>query len=215
MHLHQEVLCQGNFLGYLEVQTSGYIAGLQKTHFNWAQANQNFTIPALAMAADDTIKAAMTTGNNAPAGGDLSLSPKHRRLLECSVAKCKRVVVTVVIHAYISHTHMNNTCFWAAKITFMKFMYWRAQSSAALITCSGERRQYFFFLCSNQDYTALSQNIMISSPVFLTLSPAQLKQRGNKLRWKKINIIGNYFSKSNKENVWLTLHIFWDFINVF
>lgn len=33
------------------------------------------------------------------------------------------------------------TCFCAAKITFMKFMYWRAQSSAAFITYPAQSKK--------------------------------------------------------------------------
>ena len=42
------------------------------------------------------------------------------------------------------------TCFWAAKMTFMKFMYWRAQSSAAFITYSKKNTETVFKVIENK-----------------------------------------------------------------
>lgn len=41
---YQKVLCQGNFLWYLEVQSSSYITSLQNTHLNLVYTCQDSTI---------------------------------------------------------------------------------------------------------------------------------------------------------------------------
>lgn len=77
-----------------------------------------------------------------PAEEDLSQSPTHRHLSGCSVLKYKTNQVFHLIKIPVTGRQQNRkpgginvfTCFWAAKMTFMKFMYWRAQSSAAFTT---------------------------------------------------------------------------------
>lgn len=73
--------------------------------------------------------------NQIPAEEDLSLCPRHTHLSGCSVFK-KKTFLRVLQYKKNSLTCRDVTCFWAAKMTFMKFIYWRAQSSAAFITYS-------------------------------------------------------------------------------
>lgn len=73
--------------------------------------------------------------NQIPAEEDLSPCPRHTRLSGCSVFK-KKTFLRVLQYKENPLTCRDVTCFCAAKMTFMKFIYWRAQSSAAFITYS-------------------------------------------------------------------------------
>lgn len=82
-----------------------------------------------------------------PAEEAQSLSPTHKHLSRYSGTKHNKLFLmseymSVRAKQYNESTVRCFTCFWAAKITFMKFMYWREQSPAALITCPVQHRGY-------------------------------------------------------------------------
>lgn len=157
-----------------------------------------------------------------PAEGDRSQSPTRRHLSGCSVFKNKTNSVWMHLsqNSNRSQAEMDDfTCFWAAKMTFIKFMYWRVQSSAAFITYPVKHRGCLKSQSRQQTSHKQSYNeIRLSgSPVFLILFPVQLKKEKETLM--SVNMeqyplksiikfnIKNIYSPSNSfETLWISLY---------
>lgn len=118
---------------------------------------------------------------------------KQHTKLQRKVVKVNRTENTSKINDF--------TCFWAAKMTFMKFMYWRAQSSAAFITYPVKYKVYVqnhgneTWALVKLDHLGLTNILDFISCPTKKEKPTISTERRNRTHWRAL--------KLNNKNIWL------------
>lgn len=91
-HSYQQVLCQGNFLWYLQVQAPSYITSLQNKHITATPRNK------LSKNIFKGVLLCILSQSFIPVVEDLSLCPARRHRSGCSVFKYKNKVILFWTH---------------------------------------------------------------------------------------------------------------------